>query len=107
MKHQRNNNALLLAVAVGCAALALGGGLCVGDEPKDSPLAPSPKAGGSKPETTDRTVEITGSHIRQGVKRTGQIVATPFPVVVIDRQTIERSGASDIRELLRKVPPTH
>ena len=37
--------------------------------------------------------EITGSHVKRDVRRIGRTADTPFPVIVIDRQEIGRSGA--------------
>jgi len=43
---------------------------------------------------------LTGSHIRQDVRRAGRITDGSSQVVVIDRQTIERSGGGDLRQVL-------
>jgi hypothetical protein len=49
---------------------------------------------------TETNVTLTGSYIKRTVNRSGQITDGPSPVVVIDRQAIERSGATDLRQLL-------
>ena len=46
------------------------------------------------------TVQLTGSYIKRTVKRNGRITDGPSPVIVIDRTTIERSGARDLKQLL-------
>jgi hypothetical protein len=43
---------------------------------------------------------VTGSYIKQKLNRDGQITDGPSPLVVFDQQAIERSGASDLRQLL-------
>lgn len=44
--------------------------------------------------------KLTGSYIKRTYRRNGQITDGPYNVVVIDRETIEHSGATDVRELL-------
>lgn len=44
--------------------------------------------------------ELTGSRIKRSYRKSGTITDGPSQVAVIDRQTIERSGATDLRELL-------
>jgi len=43
---------------------------------------------------------LTGSNIKQDVRRHGRITDGTHPLTVIDRETIERSGASDLKQLL-------
>lgn len=45
---------------------------------------------------------LTGSRVKQNIKRYGQITDGPNPVIVLDRDTIERSGASDVKQLLNR-----
>ena len=45
-------------------------------------------------------IVLTGSYIKRTVKRYGRITDGPDRVFVIDRETIERSGASDLKQLL-------
>jgi hypothetical protein len=45
-------------------------------------------------------IVLTGSHIKQDIKRNGRITDGPAQVLVLDRSSIERSGASDLRQLL-------
>ena len=45
---------------------------------------------------------LTGSHLRQEYRRTGQITDGPQQVIVLDSDYIQRSGASDLRALLRR-----
>jgi len=43
---------------------------------------------------------LTGSRIKQDVRRAGKITDASSQVLVIDRQTIERSGGADLRQVL-------
>ena len=45
-------------------------------------------------------IVLTGSYIKQDIRRNGRITDGPTQVLVIDRSSIERSGASDLRQLL-------
>jgi len=45
---------------------------------------------------------LTGSYVKQNVKRHGQITDGANQVIVLDRETIERSGASDVKQLLNR-----
>src|SRR2546422_6390303 len=45
-------------------------------------------------------VLLTGSYIKQDIRRNGRITDGANQVVVLDRETIERSGASDLKQLL-------
>ena len=47
-----------------------------------------------------KSSKLTGSYIKHKYRRTGQITDGPYNVVVIDREAIEQSGATDVRELL-------
>jgi hypothetical protein len=83
---------LLLAASVGCA-----------DLPKD-PTAKAKAAPRGKAKTiqaeTEKKAEVTGSYIKRKVNRNGQITDGPDPLYVIDNQTIQQSGAADLRQLL-------
>jgi|ERR1051326_9073301 outer membrane receptor for monomeric catechols len=48
----------------------------------------------------EKNIELTGSRIRRDVRRNGLITDGPHNVIVIDRATIDRSGASDLRQAL-------
>ncbi len=43
---------------------------------------------------------LTGSYIKQTVRRHGLVTDGANPVVVLDNETIRNSGASDVRQLL-------
>lgn len=48
----------------------------------------------------EKNVQLTGSLIKRDVRRSGRITDGPSQVIVIDRDTIERSGAGDLARLL-------
>jgi hypothetical protein len=54
----------------------------------------------SQTDSSQTTSKLTGSYIKRTYRRNGQITDGPCQVVVIDRETIEHSGATDLRELL-------
>ena len=94
---------LTLAIALGLASQVL-----ASDEAKDSK---QPKAKQTeKPkvqsqvtqtaQTGSETNVLTGSYIKQKIRRQGMITDGANNVVVIDQKTIERSGASDVKQLL-------
>ena len=47
-----------------------------------------------------RKVALTGSYIKQDVRRNGIVTDGSNPVVVLDSEAIRNSGAADLRELL-------
>ena len=69
------------------------------DQPKESKARPVVKEKKAKAEQSEKVL-LTGSHIKQEVRRNGRITDGASQVVVIDRATIERSGASDLKQLL-------
>jgi hypothetical protein len=51
---------------------------------------------------TLKGVKVTGSNIKQDIRKHGMITDGQSQLLVIDQQTIERSGATDLRQLLNK-----
>jgi outer membrane cobalamin receptor len=47
-------------------------------------------------------VVLTGSYLKSKVRRYGRITNTANLLIVIDRKDIERSGAGDLSQLLRR-----
>lgn len=47
---------------------------------------------------------VTGSHIPRETRRIGRTTDTVAPLYVIDRSEIERSGATTVSGVLRRVP---
>jgi hypothetical protein len=60
----------------------------------------APKTESREKEKTEKVV-VTGSLIPRSVRRDGNITDMPFPVYVIDRKQIERSGAASVTQALR------
>ena len=93
----------LLPVGLVSAALIvslLGLNARAADQEKDSV-----KLAEKKVETKKETkVQITGSLIPQKVKRAGFITDTSYPVAIIDRAEIERTGGATLTQVLRRHP---
>jgi outer membrane cobalamin receptor len=49
-------------------------------------------------------VIVTGSNIPQDVKRVGRTTDAISPVLVIDQQDIQRSGATTVGDVLKRLP---
>jgi hypothetical protein len=49
-----------------------------------------------------REVVLTGSNIKRAVRKDGQVTDGPNSLTIIDRKTIERSGAADLRQVLAR-----
>ncbi len=48
----------------------------------------------------DEGTSLTGSLIKRNVRRAGEITDSSSQVLVLDRDAIERSGASDLKQVL-------
>ena len=79
--------------------LAAASGALAQDKAKDTNHATKEKDA-SQTRIASADHYVTGSYIKQKIHRDGQITDGPNPLIVIDQQTIERSGASDLRQLL-------
>src|SRR6185503_18522601 len=86
---------ILIVLAITLTVPAFGGGA---DQPKET-KARATKEKNTKAKDEPTRVLVTGSHIKQEIRRNGRITDGPAQVVVIDRETIERSGASDLKRL--------
>ena len=76
-----------------------------GDQVKDSKESKATvvdKGKTAEPETPqeERKVLLTGSRIKQDIRHSGRITDGASNVEVIDRATIERSGAADLKQAL-------
>src|SRR5207247_1872184 len=91
--------ALVMAITLCAASVTL-----ASNKPKEAKDANKPMAEKvkkpSKSETDTEKVLLTGSYLKQNVRRNGRITDGPSQIIVLDRATIERSGASDLRQLL-------
>ncbi len=92
---------LTLAIIVMSASMAFA---CDGDKTKATKKATTvekSKTVQSGSASADKGgVLLTGSYIKQNVRRSGRFTDGVSQVIVLDRDTIERSGASDVRQLL-------
>lgn len=90
---------LMLIVSV----TLLAGLTAMGGEGKDAKKTKSSEQKAKAAETSGSATNsavVTGSYIKQKVNRSGRITDGPSQVIVLDRDTIERSGASDVKQLL-------
>jgi outer membrane cobalamin receptor len=53
---------------------------------------------------SEAKLEVTGSHIPQEVRRVGMDWNTMAPVLVLDRQFINRTGRQTVGQVLRQIP---
>lgn len=89
---------LTLFIAITCAALL---SATAGDQTKTNEVKTAKVKTKKVPDDRkDGGVVLTGSYIKQDVRRTGRITDGANQVIVLDRDMIERSGASDVRQLL-------
>lgn len=96
---------LLAASALGFALLTSPACRSWAGDEKTQPPATKPAVSQVKKTAPqkDALVEITGSRIKQKVRRSGHIATSASsPVLVVDREAIERSGASTIPGVLAK-----
>ena len=80
-------------------------GVLGSDQVSDGKATPTAVAKESKkipnlPTQNEGNAVLTGSYIKREIRRNGQITDGPNQVIVIDRATIEGSGASDLKQLL-------
>jgi len=66
--------------------------------PAKSTLAKEAKAAAR----TEPNAVLTGSYIKRTVKRSGLVTDGATQVIVIDRDTIQHSGAADVRQVLAR-----
>lgn len=95
--------AILIGVMV-VASTALAGE----NSDKKNSKAPNAAAKNKKTQTTSgatetyKGVKVTGSNVKQDIRKNGMITDNVSQLIVIDQQTIERSGAVDLKQLLNK-----
>lgn len=87
---------IAIALAVGVASLAK-----AADEKDSRQQQPAKKVQAEKAKKApDEGTPLTGSLIKRGYHRAGQITDSSSQVLVLDRDAIERSGASDLKQVL-------
>jgi len=83
------------------AAACLTAGLAYADDVKSCPTT---SKSGDKKDGKEAKVMVTGSNIPKNANRMGTIPTTASPVVVIDRNEIERSGRVTAAGVLCRQP---
>jgi hypothetical protein len=94
--------ALVISFLAASSALACDQGKC-----KEKTSKKATTTAVDKKEKTASTTErggelLTGSYIKQRIHRAGHITDGVNQVIVVDRDMIERSGASDVKQLLNR-----
>ena len=95
---------LILGLAAGLAAVPCGRASDTdkqGDKNNNKP-AVAEKVKEKQPQSprTEKNVAITGSYIKRDVRRSGTITDGSSQVVVLDRNFIDQSGGSDLKQVL-------
>ena len=90
------------SLVITIAIVGLASSVLASDKAKDKQEAKPKKAKQEQRAGEERKqkVEVTGSYIKRDVRRNGRITDGPSQVVVLDRETIEKSGAGDLKQLL-------
>ncbi len=94
-----------LTLGLGLVLAASSAALTAAEDKKDTKPTPEKAGYTAGPYTairTEKNIELTGSHIKQTVRRNGRITDGAGHVVVLDATTISRSGAGDVKELLAR-----
>jgi outer membrane receptor for monomeric catechols len=92
---------LALLLTALCSTGALASDKAKTKDPKQEKAAGAEKAAkNSDQSASQREKTLTGSYLKQDVKRNGNITDGFNQVLVIDRAMIEQSGASDLKQVL-------
>ena len=98
-------------VVLACAAAFLISVMARADAPTPKPVtatvlthATTNAPNSVKSESPKGKVIVTGSNIPQDVKRIGRTTDSISPVLVIDQQDIQHSGATTVGEVLKRLP---
>ena len=75
-------------------------------KPKQAQKGKTTKTAATKSQEPKR-VAITGSYVKQPIRRNGQVTDGASPVLVIDSRAVQESGASDLRQLLTRQGVSH
>ena len=107
MKFNRRNRFVGLA----CATAFLITAMARADAPTPKPVTAAVQTNATtnapnsvKSERLKGKVIVTGSNIPQDVKRVGRTTDAISPVLIIDQQDIQRSGATTVGDVLKRVP---
>ena len=95
--------AILIGVLAVVASTALAGDNSDKKDSKSSAAAKDKKTEKQSGATeTYNGVKVTGSNVKQNIRKNGMITDNTSQLLVIDHQTIEKSGAVDLKQLLNK-----
>jgi outer membrane cobalamin receptor len=83
------------------AALGVLAGICLGPARAGETAIPETIAKTSVAPPSGEVV-LTGSYLKSKVRRYGRVTDGANLLIVIDRKEIERSGAADLNQLLRR-----
>ncbi|HXI83031.1 MAG TPA: hypothetical protein VNL17_02955 [Verrucomicrobiae bacterium] len=94
-----------------CATMCLVSAIARADAPTPKPAAATVETNtttnvvrSNKNELPKGKVIVTGSNIPQDVKKIGRTTDSISPVLVIDQQDIQRSGATTVGDVLKRLP---
>ena len=93
---------LALLITVGAVSGALADDKKQDKQTKEKPANSQPAAKPKNAETgtVKENTALTGSYIKRDVKRSGVVTDGPNPVYVVDHDSIQTSGASDLSQVL-------
>ena len=98
--------AILIGVFVVVASTALAGDNSDKKDSKSSTATAKAKDKKAEKQSgnteTYKGVRVTGSNVKQDIRKNGMITDNTGQLLVIDQQTIEKSGAVDLKQLLNK-----
>ena len=96
--------------ALACVALILNSTVARAEAPPPKPVPPAMEinsttnADSSVKNAGKNKVIVTGSNIPKPVQRIGRTTDSVSPVLIIDQQDIQRSGATTVGQVLRRLP---
>ena len=95
---------LILAVTLLAASSALAGDNTKAKDPKKAKTKAVDEAKAVQSSSAEQKgrVLLTGSYTKQNVRRSGLITDGGNQVIVLDSDTIERSGATGVKQLLSR-----
>jgi outer membrane cobalamin receptor len=109
----RTRTLIICAAVLGASNFALGAqpGEPAQSSAKAAVVLPADAGKNVKPQKTTvsattqtNTIVLTGSYIPAKINRNGRITDGPDNVIIIDRRTIEHSGASSVAQVLAREP---
>jgi hypothetical protein len=89
-----------ILIAAFALALSLGNVLADDNVKAVKNEAQVAKKKAAQPNHVEKQVLLTGSYIKRDIRRAGYVTDGPNAVYVLDRQSIESSGAADLGQVL-------